>query len=172
VLRNTERSEVAPPVLQREVPATPVRLQGELPPPPVFTSQYNPEIPEYDEPYPDPPDHQQPVNLPISIPLPPTQPSSSTVHDVRSPLTEPGPSSASSGPSHKRKKGPEERTSKKKRRTCQKCAQVGCSGASSRKYCKNPCQDCSKSNCRGRNSQHPSKTCEEGWDYHHKEMKF
>lgn len=75
--------------------------------------------------------------------------------------------------SHKRKaKDTSSQVSKRSRkRTCQKCGQDGCGGASRRDFCKNTCQDCGEKNCKGRNSQHPNKSCRMGWQLHHKQIK-
>ena len=56
---------------------------------------------------------------------------------------------------------------KRKRRTCAKCAREGCPGSQRVANCLNPCRDCGKINCRGRNTKRPQRPCHLGWDCTH-----
>ena len=50
----------------------------------------------------------------------------------------------------------------RKKRTCPKCGDPNCKGASRRSYCNNQCQDCRQRDCERRNSKHPGKDCVAG----------
>ena len=161
--RNPERSIAAPPVLQQQVPIPQPQLRGLLSQPPTI------EMPQYqaftygtaESPGPDAWN-----DLPSSSThtIPSTTPVQST---DTGPLA--GPSSEAQ--SHKRKATSPGRGPTRKR-TCQKCGNANCSGASRRTFCRNACQDCGNMQCRGRNSQHPQKDCQQGWQLHHKTIKY
>lgn len=160
--RNPERSLAAPPVLQFHVPISQPQLQGLLSQPPTI------EIPQYQAVTYDPvesPDASN--NLPSSSThtIPSVTPVQRT--DTR-PLA--GPSSQAQ--SHKRKATTSLSGGPTRKRTCQKCGNPNCSGASRRILCQNACQDCGNMQCRGRNSQHPLKDCQQGWQLHHKNIKY
>jgi hypothetical protein len=147
--RNPERSTEAPPVPYNPIPSPYARekpLQGQLPQPP-----------------------QIDVSQSLTICTHPTpEPMLNLENEGSSYQT--GSTSVTRVP--KRKAPSTDEQSARKKRTCQKCGQPGCSGSNSRRFCKNPCQDCGQDCCPGRNSQHPKKDCREGWNFHHKPLQL
>jgi hypothetical protein len=150
--RNPERSIAAPPALQHHVPVSQPQLCGLLPQPPTI------EIPQYQAfTYDTAESPEAGNNLPNS--------STHTISSVTPVQTDTGPLAgpSSEAHSHKRKATTSLSGGPTRKRTCQKCGNANCGGASQRTFCQNACQDCGKMECRGRNSQHPLKDCQQGW---------
>src|SRR5436305_12433301 len=131
---NPERSAVAPAVLQWQIPVAPHELSGQL-------AQLSPaSLSDYHS-----------VMIDEHEVLPST--SSQNVSIVSgSHSSYPGPS-ISRHPSNKHQEDSSLeniQSRKTRKRTCQKCGDQNCAGASIRKYCIKPCQDCGKTECRGR----------------------
>jgi len=162
--RDPERSVGAPPVPQRQIPVPEYELLGRAEIPDfasISTSEYHEITPE-----------DCSGAGPSSGNTYLQQPSTCSM----TPIINPGPSRLSDTALGKCRAddsitadGPRK---KAHNRTCQKCGQQQCAGASNRKYCKDSCQDCGKKECHGWNSQHPRKTCAVGWGLHHKELKL
>jgi hypothetical protein len=162
--RNPERSHAAPPALQYRVPIPQPHLQGLLSQPPaVEGSQYQAIMHDAEE----LPDASYDYNAPSSSahPIPST-------HTTQILDAIPSVGSSSQAQSRKRKATNSLSGAPTRKRTCQKCGNANCSGASRRSLCPNACQDCGNKQCRGRNSQHPLKNCQEGWQLHHKNIKY
>lgn len=157
--RNPERSIAAPPALHHSVPISQPPLQGLLSEPPTI------EIPQYQAlMY----NSEEPPDAGHNPPSPSTIPS---VHLNQRTDTRPL-ASSSRAHSHKRKATTSLAGAPTRKRKCQKCGNANCKGASRRELCLNACQDCGDMQCRGRNSQHPSKSCQQGWQLHHKNIKY
>lgn len=160
--RNPERSIAAPPALQYNVPMFQPQLQGGLSQPPTI------EISQY---------QSLTYNTLESSDIGSSLPSSSThtipsVTPVQRTDSETLAGSSSETHSHKRKAAISLSGAPTRKRTCQKCGNANCPGASRRKLCQNACQDCGSKKCVGRNSQHPQKDCQQGWQLHHKQIKY
>jgi hypothetical protein len=165
--QNSERSTAAPLIPFNPVPNphghADLELQGRLPQRPhIDISQYFAVVPDHQHPKP---------QFPVVNFLPASRTTPNTENE--------GPSSQMSSSINtlttgtlKRKAPSADQPSTRKKRTCQKCGQSGCSGSNNRRFCKNPCQDCGLCSCTGRNSQHPTKDCTEGWKFHHKKLKL
>jgi hypothetical protein len=160
--RNPERSIAAPPALQYNVPISQPQLQGRLSQAPtVEISQYQAltyDILESSDIGSGPPSSST-HTIPSGTPVQRT--------DTRTLV---GPSSESH--SHKRKATISLSEAPTRKRTCQKCGNANCPGASRRTLCQNACQDCGSRECVGHNSQHPQKDCQQGWQLHHKHIKY
>jgi hypothetical protein len=160
--RNPERSIAASPALHHNVPVSQPQLQGQLSQPPTIEiSCYQAltydilESPDIGNSLPSSSTHVIPSVTPVQ-------------RTGTGPLV--GPSSGTQ--SHKRKATTSLSGAPARKRTCQKCGNANCPGASRRTLCQSACQDCGSRECPGRNSQHPQKDCQQGWQLHHKHIKY